>query len=142
MVGGLKGLGLVLDQGRLAQLQQIRNNIEHHASLYGHTKVQEAVARTFVLVASALEDHLGLKPHDVFRSGIWQTMLNEAETFREIEDRCRQSIDGLTNVPDAATDALAQLECAKCGSSLMEAAVGASYFEATFTCRACGSAAE
>jgi ribosomal protein L37E len=142
IIDRFRGLGLSLDQRRLEQLQQIRNDIEHHASQYSQVKVQEAVARTFVLVASALEDHLGLKPHDVFRKGVWKTMLSEAETFKEMEDRCRQSIDGLTGVPDAATEALASLECAKCGSSLMEATAGPSYFEATFTCRACGKTAE
>ncbi|HWW87217.1 MAG TPA: hypothetical protein VNZ26_26650 [Vicinamibacterales bacterium] len=142
IIDRFRGLGLSLDQRRLEQLQQIRNDIEHHASQYSHAKLQEAVARTFVLVASALEDHLALKPHDVFRKGVWKTMLSEAETFKEMEDRCRQSIDSLSNVPDAATDALACLECAKCGSSLMEAAAGAPYLEATFTCRACGKTAE
>jgi ribosomal protein L37E len=136
-----RGLNLSLEQQRLEKLQQIRNDIEHHASTHSHAKVQEAVAQTFVLVAAALERHLGLKPHDVFRKGVWQTMLNEAETFKEIKDKCEESIESLTNVPEAAKEALESLECAKCGSSLMEAPVGVSYFEATFTCRACGKVA-
>jgi hypothetical protein len=136
-----RSLGLSLDEHRLRQLQGIRNDIEHQASKYGAAKVQEAVARTFVLVASALEEHLDLKPHDVFDGNVWQAMLSETETFKAIEDRCRTSVDDLAGVPDAATDALECIECTECGSALMEAA-GKDYFDAKFTCRSCGADAE
>jgi hypothetical protein len=134
-----KSLGLSLDEARLDQLRRIRNDIEHHSSKHGHAKVQEAIAQTFVLVARVLEDHLGLKPHEEFGDGVWQTMLDEAETFKAVEDRCRASLRALRDVPDAAGEALDYLECSECGSSLLEAAPGASYFETTFTCRACGT---
>ncbi len=133
-----KSLGLSLDETRLDQLRRIRNDIEHHSLKDSHAKVQEAIARTFVLVASVLEDHLGLKAHETFAEGVWQTMLDEAETFKEVEDRCRQSVAALVNVPSAGDAVLDYLECPRCGSSLIEAAANTSYFDATFTCRACG----
>ncbi len=136
-----KSLGLALDEARLEQLRRIRNDIEHHSLKDSHAKVQEAIARTFVLVASVLEDHLGMKPHDTFAEGVWETMLDEAETFNEIEARCRASLLAITNRPDGAESALACLQCPGCGSSLMEAA-DTDYFETTFTCRACGEEAD
>lgn len=137
-----KSLGLALDDARLEQLRRIRNDIEHHSLKESHAKVQEAIARTFVLVASVLEDHLGMKPHETFADGVWETMLDEAETFKGIEDRCRASLLALKNRPDAAESALEYLECPACGSSLMEAAANTNYFETTFTCRACGAEAD
>lgn len=133
-----KTLNLSLDERRLEQLRNIRNDIEHHSTKQSHAKVQEAVARTFVLVARVLEDHLGLKPHDTFADGVWATMLAEAETFKEIEDRCRKSIDSLANTPSGVEDALRRLECPECGSSLVEAVVPGDYFRTSFSCRACG----
>jgi hypothetical protein len=82
-------LGLSLDAAPLDQLQQIRNDIEHHdTSKHSHIKVQAAIAKTFVLVTRVLEDHLGQKPNEVFSEQVWKTMLTEAETYKEIEDRC------------------------------------------------------
>ncbi len=42
-----KTLDLSLDERRLEQLRNIRNDIEHHSTKQSHAKVQEAVARTF-----------------------------------------------------------------------------------------------
>jgi hypothetical protein len=78
-----KNLGLTLDVAPHNELQQIRNDIEHHdASKHPHAKVQAAIAKTFVLVARVLEDHLGQKPNTVFSGDVWQTMLDEAQTYK------------------------------------------------------------
>lgn len=137
-----KTLGLSLDTKRLDQLRQIRNDVEHHAPKQNPTVVREAIAKTFVLVTRVLEDHLGLKPHEEFSEEVWQTMLDEAETFKEVEDRCRESLAAIPDLPDAAKSALDYLECPECSSSLIEAAADTSYFEMTFTCRSCGTTTE
>jgi hypothetical protein len=136
-----KSLGLSLDGAPLKQLQEIRNDVEHHTSKYAPAKVQEAVARTFLLVTAALEKHLDLKPHEVFGAKVWRAILHEAETFKAFEDRCQRSIERLTDVPEAAIEALEIIGCAECGSALMEAS-GGRYFDASFTCCSCGIKAE
>lgn len=133
-----KNLGLTLDVVPLNELQQMRNDIEHHdASKHPHAKVQAAIAKTFVLVARVLEDHLGQKPNTVFSGDVWQTMLDEAQTYKEIEDRCRQSKVDLVGVLDAAEELLDSLECPDCGSTLLEATTG-DYIESEYECRVCG----
>jgi hypothetical protein len=133
-----KNLGLALDTAPLNQLQKIRNDIEHHdASKHPHAKVQAAIAATFVLVARVLEDHLGQKSNSVLSDKVWQTMLKEAGTYKEIEERCRRSKAGMVGVPDAAAKLLECLECPECGSSLLEAMTG-DYIESEYECRVCG----
>jgi ribosomal protein L37E len=135
-------LGLKLDAAPLEQLQQIRNDIEHHdSSKHPHAKVQAAIAKTFLLVTHVLEKHLNRKPSETFSEHVWKTMLAEAGMYKAFEDRCRRSIKALPHVPTAAIPILAQLECAECGSTLMEA-VSSEYFEGSFECLACGEPAK
>lgn len=138
-----RSLGLPIDFALLDQLRHIRNDIEHYDSAkHSHAQVQAAMAKTFVLVARILEDHLDAKPHDVFASGVWQTMLAEVATFKEIEDRCAASKAGLTKIPAGAERALERVECPACSSTLLEASSPTNYFEATFQCRVCGEEAD
>ena len=133
-----KNLGLALDTAPLNELQQMRNDVEHHdASKHPHAKVQAAIAKTFVLVARVLEDHLARKPNAVFSSEVWQTMLTEAQTYKDIEDRCRQSKAKLAGVLDAARELLDSFECPDCGSTLLEATTS-DYIESDYACRVCG----
>lgn len=137
-----KSLNLSLDSAPLDQLQAIRNDIEHHdSSKHSHVKVQAAIAKTFVLVTRVLEDHLNQKPYEVFSERVWTTMLAEANTYKEFEDRCRKSIAALPHVPAAAIPILEELECIECGSLLMKA-VSNDYFEGRFECCACGEPAK
>jgi transcription elongation factor Elf1 len=134
-----KSLGLVLDFSPLDQLQQIRNDIEHHdSSKHAVAKVREAIARTFVLTVHVLEDHLDTKPHEVFDANVWETMLGEAGTFRNMEQKCAASIAKLSDIPDGARKALEVLTCITCGSSLVAAIAPEDYLGATFECRVCG----
>ncbi len=139
-----KSLGLSLDFAPLDQLQQIRNDIEHHdSSRHAEAKVREALARTFSLTVRVLEVHLGTRPHEVFDPAVWRTMLDEAGTFREMKQNCAASIAGLSGTPDAARSALTGLTCRGCDSSLIEVvAPAAHYFDATFECRVCGDSEE
>jgi hypothetical protein len=133
-----RSLGLALDEAPLDKLQQIRNDIEHYdASRHPHAKVQEAIANTFVLVARVLEDHLGSKPAAVFAPGVWQTMIKEAGTYKDIEQRCRESKRDLENVPDAAKDLLDDFECPECSSPLLRA-LSSEYVDSEFECCVCG----
>ncbi len=136
-----RSLGLSLDTAPLQKLQDIRNHVEHRAPAHTTAQLQEAIAKTFVLVTRVLEDHLGLRPHEEIEADVWQTMLSEAATFKEIEDRCLKSIESLTDVPGAAEGALDDVECPNCTSGLMAASEG-SYWEVEFTCRACGTTAD
>jgi hypothetical protein len=88
-----------------------------------------------------LENHLGLKPSETLSEHVWKTMLAEAGTYKAFEDRCRNSTKALPDLPAAAIPILEQLECAECGSSLMEV-VSDRYFEGRFECLACGEPAD
>ena len=141
IVERFKDLGLALDARRLHQVRDIRNDVEHHASNHTEAKVREAVAKAFVLVVAVLEDHLELRPHEVLSQSAWNAMLAEAETYKRLEDRCRRSIDAIADVPPWAADILDAVDCASCGSELVEAAEE-SYFNTCFTCAVCGEVSE
>lgn len=134
-----KSLGLEFDFGRLRQLRKTRNEVEHHAPVQGHAKVREAIAQTFVLVVVALQELLAITPRDVFNERAWDTMFHAAETYKDLADRCRRSIEALKNAPSQAAEVLRSLECPDCSSSLLRAMSPDSYFDATFACHACGA---
>ncbi|ACY13544.1 hypothetical protein [Haliangium ochraceum] len=134
-----RSLKLPLDTHRLDKLRAIRNDIEHYASRHSHSRVQEAIAQTFVLVTRVMSEHLAMSPADTFTGPVWRTMLSEAETFREVEKRCQRALLTLDGVPSAARDVLKRLVCPKCDSSLLMAESNAPYAESEFTCQACAS---
>lgn len=129
-------LGLKLDRKRLDRLATIRNEIEHHVTKHAPSDVQAAIEATFVVVASVLDDLLGLKPSSVFSEKTWARMLAEAETYKDISDRCQKSIRALVDAPDEVVGALQMLQCPECGSELMQA-LGQKYYEAEFACAVC-----
>jgi DNA-directed RNA polymerase subunit RPC12/RpoP len=141
IVERFKQLGLKLDDKRLKRLADIRNDFEHHVSKRPTKEVQAAIEATFVLVFSILEDHLGLRPSAVFKPETWDVMLAEAETYKEMADRCRKSIEAITDTPAEATDALELIECPSCGSELLYAEL-VTYYGCEFTCSACGEQTE
>jgi hypothetical protein len=137
-----KDLGLSLDHKRLLRLAEIRNEFEHYVSKAPIKAVQGAIEATFVLVAAVLQDHLAKKPTAVFTKGTWDTILAEAETYKEMSDRCAKSIDSLTSVPDGAADALRYLQCPGCESELLESSGDTNYYSSEYHCCACGAHSE
>ena len=131
-----KLLELKLDWKRLERLSTIRNEIEHLVTKVARTDVQGAVEATFVLVATVLEDHLGMNPRSAFSPATWETILADAATYKDVSDRCRKSIEALTGVPAEAVEALGMLKCPACGRELLRA-VNDTYYEAEFVCAAC-----
>lgn len=136
-----RSLGLALDEAPLTKLQEIRNHVEHRAPAHTVGQLQEAIANTFALVARVLEDHLGRKPHNDFDPEVWETMVSQAATFKEVAVRCRKAVLALADTPPGAEGALEHVDCPACASVLMEPSAG-DYWNTTFTCRACGETSE
>lgn len=133
-----KALDLKLDWNRLERMQDIRNDVEHHKLKHPESVVREALANTFVLVATVLKDHLGEDPAQVL-GATWQAMLTEATLFKALEEECQKSRAELKEMPGTATLAVEDfLLCPSCDSSLMYAQED-TYWHTEFTCRACGA---
>lgn len=136
IISRFKDLELSIDVKRLDRLANIRNDFEHYVSKRPAKEVQAAIEATFVLVVSALQDHLGRKPSDVFNPGIWETIRSEADTYKKLADRCRKSIKAI-DAPSEAAEALKLIRCPDCHSDLLHAEQ-TTYYDCEFTCFACG----
>ncbi|WNG40101.1 hypothetical protein F0U61_45285 [Archangium violaceum] len=133
-----KALDLKIDWKRLERMQEIRNDVEHHKLKHPESVVREALANTFVLVATVLNDHLGEDPAQILGT-TWQTMLAEATLFKTLDEECKKSRTNLKDMPSTAIPAVEEfLLCSSCDSSLMYTE-DETYWHADFTCRACGA---
>ena len=136
-------LGLSLDWKRLERLQKLRNEIEHHKTAHPDKILREAIANVFVLLLQLMEDHLAIRPKDVFKKKTWDAMLSEAQTQKELSDRCRKSIETLPGIPDAVASLAEELSCPECESSLLRVEIAQrSYFGASVVCQVCKHTAD
>ncbi len=137
-----EALQLKVNWAHLKRLQLLRNEVEHHSPTQPAKVLQEALAMTLPLVTSVLVEHLGADPVSVFNATVWEMMLAEAETYREVEKQCRSSREAMAKIPDGAARALGDfLQCPDCESDLLKA-TSATFYEGTFVCQACGDPCE
>jgi hypothetical protein len=131
-------LNLRLERQPLDTLQRIRNQLEHHAPQHSAAQMQEAIAATFRLVNEIIEWHLGEMPPALLDSETWDTMLKEERLFQHEIERCAESIEWLTGLPDKTKELLHHAVCPSCDSSLMEN-IGSFYHPSmALLCRVCG----
>jgi len=114
-----ESLGLSLDWKRLDRISQIRNEIEHFYSKKPEPLLREALSDTFALVHRLVVDHLDEMPNALFGQNTWQALLEVNEVYKEEHTRCIKSFDPVSfNLP-ILEQAIEQLSCPSCGSSLI-----------------------
>ncbi len=131
-----KAFGLKIDKVALADLNKIRNDMEHYYTNASNKKVREAIARAFPVIVDLFKQlheepskHLGQS---------WETMLNVKAVYDKELAECEVSFDKV----DWKSKAMASADrvCPKCDSRLVYQKDPANkiYDHADATCRQCG----
>ncbi|MCK1341968.1 hypothetical protein IVB38_39885 [Bradyrhizobium sp. 38] len=135
-----KSFGLTIDKGALADLNKIRNDMEHLYTNATSKKVREAIARAFPVVV-ALFQQLHEEPAKHLGDS-WKTMLEVKAVFDQELAACEASFAKV----DWKSHALASapLACPKCGSRLVQQRGPANEVRdyADASCRQCGANVE
>lgn len=111
-----KDFGVQVETKGLAELNALRNAIEHRYTDQPAQAVREAIARAFP-ITMALFHHADVHPSDVLGEA-WTTMLAVRELYETERARCRETFSAINWV--SATVVEQHLRCTGCGSHLIE----------------------
>jgi hypothetical protein len=120
-------------QGRVAALQNLRNDLEHYCSTVSVDVMKKALNDVFVVIRDFTKQHLGEEPIDLFDIECWDAIVANHEVYRKEKDECIDSFSSHSFTADEVEDALEEFKCQHCMSGLVECHNG-DHVE----CRSCG----
>jgi hypothetical protein len=131
-----KAFDLKIDKGALADLNRIRNDMEHYYTNASGKKVREAIARAFPVIVELFKQlHEAPSKH---LGKCWETMLEVKTVYDQELAECQASFDKV----DWKSGAMASAErvCSKCDSRLIHQKMpnNTVHEDADATCRQCG----
>lgn len=135
-----KDFGLVIDRKALSELNEIRNDIEHHYTDKPEASIRTAIAKAFPVVSSLFRQ-IDENPVEHLE-GAWEAMLEERALYDHEFTAARASLTAVTWHASFMADA--KLKCGDCGSELLEQldADNTSQGCVEFRCRNCGATPE
>lgn len=110
-----KKFGLSWPNGNITKLQKFRNNLEHYHLVEPVGRLREAIADSFPMIIDFFET-LKEDPQDVLEN-VWDTILEEANTFRKVQQSCKDSLMNLSWPGEVLN--LDHISCRNCTSSLI-----------------------
>lgn len=132
-----KDFGLTIDRKALSELNDIRNDIEHHYTDQPEASIRTAIAKAFPVISSLFRQ---IEENPVEHlEGAWETMLQERALY---DHELAAAHASLSNVAwHAAFMVDVKLKCGECGSELLGQvhADNTSQDCVEFRCRNCGA---
>ena len=130
-------LGIPFDHKLLAELNRIRNDIEHRFSPIGRSAIVEAIAKGFPAAGQLLR-LLGEDPASLLGDE-WSEMLQTQGLFIAELKGCQKTLEAIDWRSGTVADA--KLVCTECESNLVQQADphNTGQDEAELSCRACGA---
>lgn len=139
-----KELQLNVDLSNLKRLAAIRNDIEHMHSGVGPALIQEAIADAMPIIHAIIVKELREDPGLLLGADAWDTLLEEATVFKQVQDACQTSFDQVDWGSEALGEAVNEFQCPHCTSTLIrnENTAGKHRDEVQLVCSQCGETAE
>ena len=136
-------LQLKVGLSKLRRLADIRNDIEHYFTGQEVALIKEAIADSMPIIHDLIAE-LGKVPLDVLGKETWNILLNEAKVFKEEQDSCRQTFSAFEDTGGALSEAVGEIICLNCSSSLMknENTDATTLEDLELTCSQCGQTAQ
>ena len=128
-----KTLGVTVDWSYLKDVGKIRNDVEHYFSVANKKAIQEAIAKSFVIVRNFMLNELHIDPQSKFTSESWSVFLGAEEIYLAERADCISSFPRLETDSELTLDGAKDATCPDCGSNLLHVAQ-----DGDMHCRACG----
>jgi len=135
--GRFKTLKINVDWKKFEALNQLRNDIEHYYTTDSPNAVREIIAKSFILIRDFISDYLNKEPHQLLGDVCWNALLDTADVYEAEEADCRQSFDSIEFKHQILREAVEQIRCPFCHSSLIKARVTGEF--TILTSLSCGS---
>ncbi|HBB33010.1 MAG TPA: hypothetical protein DDZ80_31365 [Cyanobacteria bacterium UBA8803] len=134
-------LKITVDWKKFDELNQLRNNIEHYYTDKSPDAVREVIAKSFILIRDFISDCLDEEPHQLLGDVYWQALLNTADVYEAEEAACRQSFEDIEFKHPILQEAVEQIRCPSCHSSLIKAKdIDEFSIFTSLSCGSCGKA--
>jgi len=132
-----KDFGLTIDRKALSELNDIRNDIEHHYTDRPEASIRTAIAKAFPVISSLFRQ-IDENPVDHLEAE-WETMLSERALYDHEVAAARASLSGVKW--HATFMENAKLRCGSCGSELLEQKIPDNDSQSCveFRCRNCAA---
>ena len=139
-----KQLQLSVDLSNLKRLATIRNDIEHLHPIHAAALIQEAIADAMPIIRAIIVSELKKEPYALLGLDAWKALLDEEKVFRVEKNACEATFDNIQWNSAALVDAVRELRCPNCSSSLLknDAAEASSLSELELICSKCGEVAD
>lgn len=134
-----KALGVKANWGPLDKLTGYRNTLEHHAFSGARSELTEALGQAAVIIQELIEDVLCLDPATLLGSECWEALLESEALYELALAKCRATLVPIRWISPTMAEAVENIECAVCGSQLIEQAEAANSDQdrAVFRCIVC-----
>lgn len=134
-------LKITVDWKKFDELNQLRNNIEHYYTDKSPDAVREVIAKSFILIRDFISDGLDEEPHQLLGDACWQALLKTADVYEAEEAACKQSFEDIEFKHPILEEAVEQIRCPSCHSSLIKAKDTSEFSIFTsLSCVSCGKA--
>lgn len=114
-----KALGLDLEWKALGKIADIRNDAEHLFLRAKPSLAREVLSSALPLIEQLVAEHLEDDPKYLFSDDCWKALLENREVFEKQAARCLGSFDAVNWDIGALAEALGEVRCPDCGSSLL-----------------------
>lgn len=136
-----QSLKISVDWDRVRKIGDIRNDIEHYYCPVHNDAIREALSQTFVVVRDFIEHELKEDPLYLLGNDCWTKLLNIHDFFEKEKAKCEQALNKIDWQSETLSEAIHEIACSDCGSSLVLPQNGSSGHleEIKFHCRSCGN---
>ncbi len=134
-------LNISVDWKRLDTLTLVRNDIEHYFTHENDGAIRGAVSDSFLLIRDAIDQHLDEKPLELLGENCWSVLLSTHDVFEKEQKECLASLELLSIGTDFIKDALEELRCPGCNSTLIKISEESPSNDeiAEISCKSCGN---
>ncbi|MBD5781651.1 hypothetical protein IEN85_19275 [Pelagicoccus sp. NFK12] len=135
-----ESLNVSINWKPIDKITKLRNDSEHYFTTVPPKTIQEALAKTFIVISDLLRNHLGKTPQEELGEEIWQFLLESEEVYDQERDECVSAIEMVDWESAMLEEAVKEHSCDVCGSNLLKPTeTNVSFHETNLKCGSCGN---
>ena len=115
-----KSLGVKVDWKRFDEINKLRNELEHFYTDKSSDKVQEILAKSFLIIQDFLTNELNEEPSKIIDREWWSKLLELEEIYSAEERVCKESFKSFNWKYKTITAAIKHIRCDYCESALIK----------------------